>query len=1237
VLPAVTTHTVNPTIRRIDAPHVALLDSGSTAHIVRDEDLFSSRAPVEPSVLLRGIGPDAVPVSDGGILPGFGFALYVPAAPCNIISFGRARDTHHMRMSRNGHFLLKALHAPTDSPGYRVHFKLNNEGLPIAKLKVPSATSTVLTVSEIPQQIPPLVADTPAARRRIVAARALHYGLDHPSDDVLCRALDAGAIIDTPVTSADVRNLRRIEGPCPGCVLGRMSTPPARVSVTASSGIIGHTLHCDVLFVRGPKRTKSPFLLCVEGETNYIVIVKLTTQTQSSYEHAQSQVVRYYYSHSHTVKEWRCDREGTFTATEPHLHRLGVHLFQAAAGQHNRLAERMIQHIKAKARATRSQLSFPMPRRLNKYLLEHCVSSANTCPNSKTGTRSPREIVTGVRTSAHRFVRAPFGTVVVTPIPAGQRSGDSLAPTSEIGMLAGRDINGPGAVKIFIPTRGLLGHMVTRFAFKVIGPQPLFNKLMKIIHDEDAPDDDGPATDTMFIDPDAAADFAEDATAAEDVTPAGNPASPGDPPDGSSSADEEADATPDEAPLRPEFPVPGPSSETAGPPVTADASPPVPPILPSLDRHAPPSRGDSMQDGTEDHYPDVLLDTDFSDVPDLVEPDSDPTTESPPPPAGGDVAAAPPPPPPPHRYNLRSRGEQVLRLTVKQAIDKFGAAAEQSIEKELRQLVDLDVFSPVRRCDLASLQARKIIPGMLFLKDKYLPNGTFEKLKSRFVAGGHRQDRSLSPYNSSPTIDFNNVRLALALAAFLMALIVVLDVPTAFLHADGPEYPHGKQVIKIAPEMVALLRRWFPTKFTAEYLERDGSMLMEVNKALYGMIESALLWYQNLADTLTKAGFTALESDKCFFMKRTGTDFCFICVHVDDLLVCSSSQSMVDSLVAVLEQRYGKPTCHSGDTVYYLGLQIDNDRANGRVCVTQNGYTQEILDLYRVTGTAKTPANANLFSATKVDNPAAATVDPPLATVDPPRVRTPKEFLSRVMKLMFLATRTRPDILPVMTYLATFVTKPTDVQWRALDRVLRYLNGTKGLGLVLQPNDTQIVASSDASHNSYWDARSVTGALAQLGTNEGALLFAISQKQKEVAGSSCVAELIAGYKLMPPLLQLKRTLEELGFPQKPIPVYQDNRSTILLSYRGEGTVQRTKHINLRYFYVKHLLDTDVIDIIYRETKKMTSDILSKPLVGQLFFSGRTKLLGGDTRDLITTSDATGTQTTQGCVGLFAVW
>ena len=107
----------------------------------------------------------------------------------------------------------------------------------------------------------------------------------------------------------------------------------------------------------------------------------------------------------------------------------------------------------------------------------------------------------------------------------------------------------------------------------------------------------------------------------------------------------------------------------------------------------------------------------------------------------------------------------------------------------------------------------------------------------------------------------------------------------------------------------------------SQYRQRNGAITVLLRKALYGCVESASLWYENLRLTLKGLGYVRNETDICVY-NRAGKDGvqCTLCVHVDDLLITNSSKSKIDELTDGLKKRYGEISLKNGTMINYLGM-----------------------------------------------------------------------------------------------------------------------------------------------------------------------------------------------------------------------------------------------------------------------------------------------------------------------------
>jgi hypothetical protein len=159
----------------------------------------------------------------------------------------------------------------------------------------------------------------------------------------------------------------------------------------------------------------------------------------------------------------------------------------------------------------------------------------------------------------------------------------------------------------------------------------------------------------------------------------------------------------------------------------------------------------------------------------------------------------------------------------------------------------------------------------------------------------------------------------------------------------------------------------------------------------------------------------------------------------------------------------------------------------------------------------------------------------------------------------------------------------------------------------------------DASFAVHKDMRSHTGAVLSMG--QGALM-SMSLKQKINTKSSTEAELVGVDDAMNFVEWIQlfveqqiKSINEDSILNKigcETIIEQDNTSTIQLVKNGkQSSTKRTRHINIRYFYVTSKIKDGSMKVIYHPTKQMVSDYLTKPLQGSLFRTHRNSIMGHD--------------------------
>jgi hypothetical protein len=180
-----------------------------------------------------------------------------------------------------------------------------------------------------------------------------------------------------------------------------------------------------------------------------------------------------------------------------------------------------------------------------------------------------------------------------------------------------------------------------------------------------------------------------------------------------------------------------------------------------------------------------------------------------------------------------------------------------------------------------------------------------------------------------------------------------------------------------------------------------------------------------------------------------------------------------------------------------------------------------------------------------------------------------------------------------------------------LKRLLGYVLGTRDRGIVLRIGESMIVkVYIDAAYGVHQDSgKSHTGCAIVLG--EAGPLYAKSGKQKIVTKSSTEAELVGLSDSASQAIHLRNFVTSQGYDVGPAIIYQDNLSTMALMKRGGPGSERSRHINIRQFWVSEKVDDGEVLIEHLGTADMFANVLTKPVQGAQFIRERQGLTNWD--------------------------
>ncbi|GAA5874989.1 hypothetical protein JCM1840_007169 [Sporobolomyces johnsonii] len=476
-----------------------------------------------------------------------------------------------------------------------------------------------------------------------------------------------------------------------------------------------------------------------------------------------------------------------------------------------------------------------------------------------------------------------------------------------------------------------------------------------------------------------------------------------------------------------------------------------------------------------------------------------------------------------------------------------------------------------------------VIDSRMVYDNKRDDDGSVIKHKARWVARGFQQVKGIDfELTFSPTGHLTTLRLVVTIAAEEDLNLDQFDFERAFFNGDLDiplymELPEGHG--------------------------RGGDSVVLLKKALYGLKQAGRCWWKKLDQYLVdELGFQRLNADWGVYSKKEGTDRVVIFVHVDDLLVAHRGKlwpRLLKKFVAAFKITGGNPVST------FLGIKFARDRKAGTITLNMPGYFLALLDKHGLA--ACNTANTLMVENVKLTKEGEA--------LRASRGETIKAYQARVGALMWASTTVRPDLAVVAGILGQFSSDPRKEHWEASTRALKYIKKTI-TGSIKFGGRTQeqfghdhreLVGFSDADWvGDLVDRRSRTGYLFM---KNGPVSWT-SQKQVTQALSSTEAKYIAITESGKEAIHLRMLLQELDPSTTARPatrLYIDNEGARRLT-QNPSFHRRTKHIDLRWHWIRGRVDDETIEVWRLETKRMPADAMTKPL-GRVLLERHLRAMG----------------------------
>ena len=480
------------------------------------------------------------------------------------------------------------------------------------------------------------------------------------------------------------------------------------------------------------------------------------------------------------------------------------------------------------------------------------------------------------------------------------------------------------------------------------------------------------------------------------------------------------------------------------------------------------------------------------------------------------------------------------------------------------------------------------------------------KDKSRYIARGFRQRRGVDYSETyAPVAKLTTLRIFLTLVIILNLFTSQLDIKTAFLNATLEEEIYISPTSDLIDVMRSLKDDLTDdseiARLAAQISGLLGGGVLRLKKALYGLKQAPRQWWKELLDFFTHLGFVATAADACFLVLYLSDEtFAFVLVYVDDLLLACSKRSLLDEIINAIKKRFRISS--SGELDMFLGIKLTFGADRKWLELGMLEYIEKIFKRFK------------LVPKQSVKSPMSDSIQSQLEGVSLADSTFVNDFQYRekIGSLIYLMICCRPDIAFAVGFLARFCDRVNKIVCGAVTRLLQYVYNTKDYTLKLSGESPWITLFTDSDWAGCRATRLSTGGFIMF------LGFAPiawgSKIQKSPAQSVQEAEYMAMNDPLKILQWLRWLLSELCVGKivetlkYSSAVLGDNTAAHALAENPVAS-SRSKHIAIKYHYVRHLRSCKVIHLGHVDTKSNASDPMSKPVTIEVHTCLTPQMLG----------------------------
>lgn len=369
--------------------------------------------------------------------------------------------------------------------------------------------------------------------------------------------------------------------------------------------------------------------------------------------------------------------------------------------------------------------------------------------------------------------------------------------------------------------------------------------------------------------------------------------------------------------------------------------------------------------------------------------------------------------------------------------------------------------------------------------------------------------------------------------------------------------------------------------------------MCKLKRSLYGLRISPKRWNERYTEAVVKLGLASSDLEPCSFVWREQNQFLILLLYVDDILMASNNKEKLKEVKMALSKEFQMTIL--GEPKEFLSISIRRDRENKTIRLSQEKFVDKILKRYGFEEVHPQRTSMLTIRAINHDRKMRESDIESENTEDKgEKINGP--YREIVGSLLYLSGTTRQDISYTVNVLSRHQTNPTEEDWKMVTRLMRYLKGTKSLGLRYTGDKEGIESYSDASFADCKNSLTTCGYVIKL---FGDSISWRTHKQTYVALSTCQAEYIAMSEASQEMLSIHNTLK-LILIKLPLPMtlWCDNRAATVSAETNGGN--KLRHIvEVKAHHIKECVKRKLIKVELVRSRDQLADVFTKPLTFEL--------------------------------------